>query len=76
MTISTIQGEENINKALNAAKCAVVQAMINEKLISQEDGENFMNNYYTLMAYKEGIFSKIFSRSTSRFNVVCTKFIA
>ena len=59
MIISSIQGQDNINKCMTNSMIATIAAMANEGIITNEQGINFIDTHVCLMVDNEGPWYKI-----------------
>ena len=62
MTISILEGDDQINKALNASFYAVVSGLNIEKFLTDDQMEHVLDKYVVVMVRKEGGFRNWFKR--------------
>lgn len=60
MTIKSIQGDENIFLAMNAAKEATLMALVSEGYLSEEKANEFSEKYVAMLIDNRGFFKKFF----------------
>jgi hypothetical protein len=59
MIIRSIEGNDNISRVMNQAMGATVNALYQEKLLTREQANNFLDTHACLMVNEDGPWARI-----------------